>query len=55
VTVAAFKTLEISNHTEQFIIKALREDNAFTVSLIAKVNEHVAFSPGTISDGTLNL
>lgn len=25
VTTAAFKTLEISNHTEQFIIEALRE------------------------------
>ena len=28
VTVAAFKTLEISNHTEQFIIAALRAAEA---------------------------
>ena len=58
VTVAAFKTLEISNHTEQFIVEALRANNALTVSLIAEVDEHVvghvAFSPVTISDGTQN-
>jgi putative acetyltransferase len=58
VTVAAFKTLEISNHTEQFIIAALRVANALTVSLVAEVNGHVighiAFSPLTISDGTRN-
>ena len=58
VTAAAFKTLEISNHTEQFIIEALRADSAFTVSLIAEVDGHVvghvAFSPVTISDGTQN-
>ena len=56
VTVAAFKTLEISNHTEQFIVEALRANNALTVSLIAEVDGHfvghVAFSPVTISDGT---
>jgi len=33
VTIAAFKTLEISNHTEQFIIKALRAAKALTISL----------------------
>ena len=58
VTAAAFKTLEISNHTEQFIIEALRANNALTVSLIAEVDGHVvghvAFSPVTISDGTQN-
>ena len=58
VTVAAFKTLEISNHTEQFIVEALRANNALTVSLIAEADGHVvghvAFSPVTISDGTLN-
>src|SRR5512134_3452100 len=31
VTVAAFKTLAISNHTEQFIIEALRAAKALTV------------------------
>jgi putative acetyltransferase len=58
VTVAAFKTLEISNHTEQFIIAALRAAEALTVSLVAesdgRVVGHVAFSPVTISDGTRN-
>ena len=58
VTAAAFKTLEISNHKEQFIIEALRADSALTVSLIAEVDGHVvghvAFSPVTISDGTQN-
>ena len=56
VTVAAFKTLEISNHTEQFIIEALRAAKALTLSLVAEVDGsvvgHIAFSPVTISDGT---
>lgn len=56
VTVAAFNTLEISNHTEQFIIEALRADHALTVSLVAEMDGrvigHIAFSPVTISDGT---
>lgn len=54
VTVAAFKTLEISNHTEQFIIDALRAAKALAVSLVAEMNAeiigHIAFSPVTISD-----
>jgi putative acetyltransferase len=58
VTIAAFKTLEISNHTEQFIIEALRVAKALTISLVAEVNGrvvgHIAFSPVTISDGTRN-
>jgi len=58
VTIAAFKTLGISNHTEQFIIKALRASKALTVSLIAELEGcvigHIAFSPVTISDGTQN-
>jgi putative acetyltransferase len=58
VTVAAFKTLAISHHTEQFIIAALRAANALTVSLVAELNGrvvgHVAFSAVTISDGTRN-
>lgn len=56
VTVAAFNTLAISNHTEQFIIEALRAANALTVSLVAELDGrvigHIAFSPVTISDGT---
>lgn len=58
VTVAAFKTLEISNNTEQFIIAALREAKALTVSFVAELDGrvigHIAFSPLTISDGTKN-
>ena len=58
VTVTAFQTLEISNHTEQFIIEALRAAKALTVSLVAEVDGrvigHIAFSPLTISDGTRN-
>jgi len=58
VTIAAFKTLEISNHTEQFIIDALRAAKALTVSLVAELDGcvigHIAFSPVAISDGTPN-
>ncbi|MBS1190162.1 MAG: family acetyltransferase [Rhodocyclaceae bacterium] len=58
VTVAAFKSLEISHHTEQFIVAALRAANALTVSLVAEVDGrvvgHIAFSPVAISDGTRN-
>jgi len=58
VTVAAFKTLAISNHTEHFIIEALRAANALTVSLVAEVDGrvvgHIAFSPVTITDGSAN-
>jgi len=58
VTVAAFRTLEISNHTEQFIIEALRAAKALSVSLVAELNGrvigHIAFSPVSISDGTKN-
>ena len=58
VTVAAFKTLEISNNTEQFIIMALRAAKALTISLVAELNGcvigHVAFSPVTMSDDTPN-
>ena len=57
-TIAAFKTLEISSHTEQFIVEALRAAKALTVSLVAEMNGrvvgHIAFSPVTISDGTRN-
>ena len=56
VTVAAFETMELSNHTEQFIIEALRAAKALTISLVAEVNGrvvgHIAFSPVTMSDGT---
>lgn len=55
VTAAAFESLEISGHTEQFIIEALRSAGALTLSLVAEVDGrvigHIAFSPVTISDG----
>jgi putative acetyltransferase len=58
VAIEAFKTLEISNHTEQFIIEALRTAKALTVSLVAELDGrvigHIAFSPVSISDGTRN-
>jgi len=58
VTIAAFSSLQVSNHTEQFIIKALRAANSLAVSLVAEVEGrvigHIAFSPLTISDGTQN-
>jgi putative acetyltransferase len=50
--------LEISSHTEQFIIEALRAAKALTLSLVAeadgRVIGHIAFSPVIISDGTPN-
>jgi putative acetyltransferase len=58
VTIAAFQNLPISNHTEQFIINALRDANALTISLVAEIGGqvvgHIAFSPVTISDGSQN-
>lgn len=56
VTVEAFRTLAISQHTEQFIVAALRAAKSLAVSLVAeldgKVVGHIAFSPVTWSDGT---
>lgn len=58
VTVAAFNTLEISDHTEQFVITALRSAGSLTLSLVAEIEGrvvgHIAFSPVTISDGNEN-
>jgi putative acetyltransferase len=56
VTVAAFQTLKVSGHNEQFIIEALRAAKVLTAALVAEVDGrvigHIAFSPVTISDGT---
>ena len=56
LTAAAFATLEISDHTEQYIITALRSAGALAISLVAEVDGrvvgHIAFSPVTIADGT---
>ncbi len=58
VTIAAFKGLEISQHTEQFIVEALRAAGALSLSLVAEqdgnIIGHIAFSPLTISDGSDN-
>jgi len=55
VTVAAFESMEISDHTEQFIVAALRKAGALAISLVAEVQGrvvgHIAFSPVSISDG----
>jgi putative acetyltransferase len=56
ITKAAFETLAVSNHTEQYIIRALRESGALAISLVAEevgaVVGHVAFSPVAVSDGS---
>ncbi|MEN8126849.1 MAG: N-acetyltransferase [Planctomycetota bacterium] len=56
VTKAAFKNLPVSNQTEQFIVKALRDAEALTLSVVAEMDGHIvghiAFSPITMSDGT---
>jgi len=56
ITIAAFKNLPVSNHTEQFIISALRDADVLTISLVAEIDSrvvgHIAFSPVIISDGT---
>lgn len=55
VTIAAFKNHPISNHTEQFIINALRTAGALTISIVAEIDGqvvgHIAFSPVTVSNG----
>lgn len=58
VTVAAFLDAPHSEHTEQFILEALPESGALSISPLAEDNEaivgHVALSPVVISDGTEN-
>lgn len=58
LTQAAFKDIEYSSHTEQFIVNALRDSQQLTVSLVAEyegqIIGHIAFSPVSISDGTTN-
>jgi putative acetyltransferase len=56
ITIAAFKDCPYGNHTEQFIISALRAAGALTVSLVAEIDRivvgHIAFSPVTIAGQT---
>ena len=58
LTIQAFKSMEVSNQTEHFIINALRNAKALTISLVAEIDNkivgHIAFSPVDISDGTGN-
>jgi len=55
VTVAAFKEAPHTAHTEQFIVRALREAGALSVSLVAEdagvIVGHVALSPVVLSGG----
>lgn len=55
VTEAAFLNAPHTDHTEQFIIKALRDAGALTLSFVAEedgqIIGHVAVSPVAISNG----
>jgi len=42
ITIAAFADCPYGNHTEQFIVNALRNANALTVSLVAELDGKVA-------------
>lgn len=56
VTVAAFREAPHTSHTEQHIVRGLREAGALAVSLVAEcdgeVVGHVTASKVTLSDGT---
>ncbi len=56
LTAIAFADLDVSDHTEQFVISALRSAGALSLSLVAELDGrlvgHIAFSPISISDGT---
>lgn len=47
VTIAAFKALAVSGHTELFIINSLRSADALTISLVVEIDGrvvgHIAF------------
>lgn len=54
----AFEDHPFSQQTAHFIIRDLRADDALTISLVTEIDGqivgHIAFSPVTISDGTIN-
>ena len=56
VTVAAFLEAPHTGYNEQLIVKALRDDSALSISLVAEIDGvvvgHVATSSVAISDGT---
>jgi putative acetyltransferase len=58
ITELAFRTLAISQHTEQFIIRDLRRSRALSISLVAELDGqvvgHIAFSKAIFSDGSQN-
>ena len=57
VTIAAFQSADHASHTEQFIVRALRDSGQLAISLVADDNGsvigHVAVSPVTVSDGAV--
>lgn len=56
LTIAAFATLAISQHTEHYVVATLRAAGALAVSLVAELEGrivgHIAFSPVGMSDGS---
>lgn len=56
VTEQAFLNAPNTEHTEQFIVEALRQSGVLTISHVAVADGdiigHVAISPVSISDGT---
>lgn len=55
ITEQAFRDHPVSQHTEQYVVAALRQSGALSVSLVAEVDGqvvgHIAFSPVQISSG----
>lgn len=55
LTIAAFKNAQHTDHTEQFIVRALRAADALSLSLVAVIDDeivgHVAVSEVSVSDG----
>jgi putative acetyltransferase len=58
LTKAAFLNAPHADHTEQFVVDALRKAGALAISLVAEqggeVIGHVAVSPVSITDGTVD-
>lgn len=57
ITRQAFASHPHSRQTEHFIVRALREADALTISLVAELSGqvvgHIAFSPVALSDGSV--
>jgi putative acetyltransferase len=56
IIIGAFMNAPHTDHTEQYIVRELRNSGALSISLVAEdqgeIVGHVAISPVTISDGT---